>query len=106
MASGGDFAAEVTWRQLGPVLTEYFPHGHEGTRGLKIVEVGCGMGELSFLMQEAGHTVVAIDPSAEAIAATRKKGVTDARQCGLEDLAKVRPLPSSFFVLFACNSVS
>jgi len=47
--------------------------------------VGCGLGELSLLMQEAGHRVVAIDPSADAIAATRGKGVADARQCGIEE---------------------
>jgi 2-polyprenyl-3-methyl-5-hydroxy-6-metoxy-1,4-benzoquinol methylase len=86
-ATGGDFAAEVTWSNLQPILAQHF-RGRSGA--LKIVEVGCGLGELSYLMQEAGHRVVAIDPSPEAIATTRGKGVADARQCGIEELAQVR----------------
>jgi len=89
MSTGGDFAAQVSWAQLQPVLAKHF-RGRQ--QGLKVVEVGCGLGELSYLMQEAGHRVVAIDPSPDAIAATRKKGVLDARQCGLEELAQVRLL--------------
>jgi 2-polyprenyl-3-methyl-5-hydroxy-6-metoxy-1,4-benzoquinol methylase len=85
MTTGGDFAAEVSWAQLEPILAKHF----RGRRGLKIVEVGCGLGELSHRMQEAGHRVVAIDPSPDAISATRSRGVIDARQCGLEELAQV-----------------
>lgn len=44
-----------------------------GKSGLKILNAGCGSGELSFLLARAGHTVVGIDPGAEYIALAEKR---------------------------------
>ncbi len=43
-----------------------------GASKLKILNAGCGSGELSFLLAEAGHTVTGIDPSKEYVALGRK----------------------------------
>ncbi|ELR12323.1 methyltransferase domain containing protein [Acanthamoeba castellanii str. Neff] len=101
MSTGGDFAAEVSWAQQEPILAKHF----RGRRGLKIVEVGCGLGELAHRMQEAGHRVVAIDPSPDAIAATRSRGVTDARQCSLEELAQAKEERGTFDVVLFTRSL-
>jgi SAM-dependent methyltransferase len=45
---------------------------------LRILEVGCGMGELASMLKSQGHEVVAIDSSADAVEAARRRG-TDAR---------------------------
>ena len=44
-----------------------------GTRGLRILNVGCGSGELSFMLAAAGHRVFGIDPAAEYIDVARRK---------------------------------
>lgn len=38
-----------------------------GRRQLRVLNAGCGSGELSFLLAAAGHTVVGIDPAQEYI---------------------------------------
>ena len=43
-----------------------------GRSGLKILNAGCGSGELSFLLAAAGHTVVGIDLAPEYIALAEK----------------------------------
>ncbi len=48
-------------------------------RRSRILEVGCGSGELATLLVDHGHEVVAIDASDEAVAQARLLGV-DARQ--------------------------
>ena len=49
------------------------------TQPVRLVEVGCGRGEVALALQTIGHDVVAIDLSAEAVTATQELGV-DARQ--------------------------
>lgn len=44
----------------------------------RILEVGCGAGELAFRLQAVGHHIIAIDTSAEAVRAARQLGI-DAR---------------------------
>ena len=44
----------------------------------RILEVGCGTGELALRLQSLGHDIIAIDASAEAVQAARQLGV-DAR---------------------------
>jgi len=41
--------------------------------GLKILNAGCGSGDLSFLLASLGHTVVGIDPAGEYIALAEKR---------------------------------
>lgn len=45
------------------VIVEYL----SGSTGLKILNGGCGSGELSFLLANAGHQVTGIDPAPEYI---------------------------------------
>jgi ubiquinone/menaquinone biosynthesis C-methylase UbiE len=46
----------------------------------RVLEVGCGDGALAVLIQGAGHEVVALDASPQAVAVARSRGV-DARVC-------------------------
>lgn len=43
-----------------------------GAKPLRILNAGCGSGELSVLLSEAGHAVLGIDPGAEYIELARK----------------------------------
>lgn len=45
----------------------------------RILEVGCGTGDVALALKQAGHDVIAIDILEDAVAAARAKGV-DARQ--------------------------
>ena len=42
-------------------------------RGKRVVELGCGDGTRAVALARGGASVIAIDPSAEAVAATRRK---------------------------------
>lgn len=53
----------------------------------RILEVGCGGGELAKRLQDLGHEVVAVDSSAEAVEAARGLGV-DARRAHFPDFAE------------------
>jgi SAM-dependent methyltransferase len=52
----------------------------------RILDVGCGAGRVSLVLQERGYEVVAIDPSPGAVAASRRRGVRDVRQMRFEDV--------------------
>lgn len=49
-----------------------------------ILDVGCGNGLLAAALAESGHDVVAIDPSAEAVATARANGV-EALHLGIDE---------------------
>ena len=51
---------------------------------LRLLEVGAGSGELARALMDAGHSVVAVDASAEAVARARELGV-DARHADWHD---------------------
>ena len=57
--------------------------------GERILDLGCGDGELTRVLQDRGRDTVGIDPSAEFIAAARKLGLDvreqDARELDFED---------------------
>jgi 2-polyprenyl-3-methyl-5-hydroxy-6-metoxy-1,4-benzoquinol methylase len=47
----------------------------EGSEPLRILNAGCGSGELSLILAAAGHTVVGIDPAPEYIEVARQNAV-------------------------------
>lgn len=57
---------EETLRFLAPLLPP----------GARILEVGCGEGHLASALSARGHVVTALDSIDEAVAATRKRGVS------------------------------
>ncbi|MEK7164929.1 MAG: class I SAM-dependent methyltransferase [Patescibacteria group bacterium] len=44
-----------------------------GKESLRILNAGCGSGELSFMLANAGHTIVGIDPAAEYIELAKRQ---------------------------------
>lgn len=54
---------------------------------LRILEIGCGTGELAKRLQDTGHTVIAIDSSSETIESARRFGI-DARVAAWPDFAE------------------
>lgn len=49
-----------------------------GGKKLKILDIGCGTGEYSLMLQEIGHEVIAVDLSEEAIKKAKEIGVKNA----------------------------
>lgn len=58
--------------------TVAFIEGHIGLGGKRLLEVGCGNGDLALALGEAGHQVIAVDAEADAVAEAQRRGV-DAR---------------------------
>jgi ubiquinone/menaquinone biosynthesis C-methylase UbiE len=44
-----------------------------GFDGARVLEIGCGNGRLTFCYEHAAHSVLAIDPSPEAIAKAKDR---------------------------------
>jgi ubiquinone/menaquinone biosynthesis C-methylase UbiE len=64
-----------------PTLQTFaFVSAHVSPGACRVLEIGCGDGELAVLIQNAGHEVVALDSSEQAVAEARRRGV-DARVC-------------------------
>ncbi|MGH3826920.1 MAG: class I SAM-dependent methyltransferase [Pseudonocardiaceae bacterium] len=51
----------------------------------RVLSIGCGAGRHALALAHAGHEVVGVDPSLDAVAVARRRGV-DARVGGLGDL--------------------
>jgi SAM-dependent methyltransferase len=52
----------------------------------RVLDVGCGAGRASLVLQERGHEVVGIDESPLAVEVARRRGVRDARCLGLAEV--------------------
>ncbi len=61
-----------------------FIDDHLRERPAHILEIGCGSGELAAQLQAAGHTVMALDASQDAVDKARQKGL-DARRADWPD---------------------
>ncbi|MBF6329824.1 class I SAM-dependent methyltransferase [Nocardia transvalensis] len=56
----------------------------EQARG-RVLDIGCGAGRHALLVAQAGHEVVGLEPSRDAVTVARRRGI-DARCGGLPDL--------------------
>jgi len=70
---------DVPTNQTLEFVLKYLPR-----RNVRILEVGCGNGELAERLQNIGFEVVAVDSSAEAVENTKQRGV-DARVAEFPD---------------------
>lgn len=98
----GDTRAELVvasdlWEdESTPVESYYRPDGVdlpkldcealERCRG-RVLDLGAGAGRHALELQAAGHSVVAVDPLAEAVEIMRDRGVVDARRGDLHSVA-------------------
>lgn len=87
MKSPIELATADTMEYIGGVL----PHG-----GARILEVGCGRGEVAASLVRAGHDVVGVDPDADAVAAARSRDV-DARRGRFPDDIPEGPFDAVLF---------
>jgi 2-polyprenyl-3-methyl-5-hydroxy-6-metoxy-1,4-benzoquinol methylase len=55
-----------------------------GRRGLRILNAGCGSGELSLRLAAAGHTVVGIDPEPRYVELARQNAAQSELDCSFE----------------------
>lgn len=69
-------------------VTRFLSHLAPASR---ILDVGCGPGGASLSMQEAGHSVIAIDASQGMVETARASGI-DARQASFDDLPSFGPV--------------
>ena len=70
--------------------------------GEKILEAGCGTGNLALKIKERGAKVVGLDNCQEALDIYRKKDPT--AELVLADLAKKLPFPDNYFDKIASNN--
>ncbi len=63
----------------------------------RVLEVGCGEGDLAWRLMDGGRTVVGLDTSAEAVARARALGV-DARRVDWMDFRRGEPFDAVLFV--------
>ncbi len=67
----------LTLMRLNEIATNEtydFVNEHTWARGLRILEVGCGSGELAIRLQDDGHQVTAIDSAKDAVAIAKRAG--------------------------------
>ena len=80
----------------------YYPWVASKTCGCsRVLDVGCGNGELALMLAQAGHRVVGIDPSEERIAEARAKAASNDVQfiCAqLEDCNLCDPFDAVVYV--------
>jgi SAM-dependent methyltransferase len=62
-------------RQVATEQTVLFVQKHLKASNQKILEVGCGLGDVAKALQDLGHAVKAIDLDIDSVVATRAKGV-------------------------------
>jgi len=74
---GEDFASFAGSQTLLPGVAEYLGD----LRGKRVIEYGCGLGQLTVLLARSGADVTAFDISAQSIRSTRKR----AELAGVED---------------------
>jgi SAM-dependent methyltransferase len=74
----------------------------QGDSPIRILDVGCGTGEISIPLSQLGHTVVGLDPSAEMIKAARLKSAhVEFVNAYVEDFSDTKP----FDLIIAANSI-
>ncbi len=74
---GASARTAVVWEVLSAAVAEADPQG----RGLDVVDAGGGSGGFAVPLAEAGHRVVVVDPSPDALAALSRR----ARDAGVAD---------------------
>lgn len=73
-----DLRIAAVWAELSAAVEEHAAHLG---RTLRVVDLGGGTGGLSVPLAEAGHQVIVVDPSPDALASLRRR----ATECGVED---------------------
>ena len=69
----------------------------------RVLDIGCGAGPHSLHLQQAGHDVVALDPSPGCIEVCRRRGVKTAFLGTVHDLASENPQPFDTFLFLGNN---
>ncbi len=77
---------ESFYRPDGVDLSELDREALDRCRG-RVLDLGAGAGRHALELQAAGHSVVAVDPLAEAVQIMRDRGVADARRGDLHSVA-------------------
>ena len=82
------------------VILRYLDH----SRPLRILNAGCGSGDLSFLLAARGHVVTGIDPGAEYVALARERSAEGAGRCTF-DVASIETFetPEAFDCVIATD---
>jgi SAM-dependent methyltransferase len=83
-----------TGETLAFVLRAFREAGLDGA--VRALEVGCGGGHLAARLTQAGHSVLAIDASEDAVRQARGRGV-DARVARFPDFAEAGPFDAILF---------
>jgi SAM-dependent methyltransferase len=78
VASPGRMGEDATWQRR----VEGFVLDQIGDSPARVLEVGCGNGELAVVLDRAGHSVIAIDPRAPEGPIFRRVGIEDLAEPG------------------------
>lgn len=91
----------MTPAELPTLHTAAFVTASIGAAARRILEVGCGAGEVAAELMRLGHTVIGLDPDEGAVALARKRGVDARRATWPVDW----PAPESVDVLLFTRSL-
>jgi 2-polyprenyl-3-methyl-5-hydroxy-6-metoxy-1,4-benzoquinol methylase len=97
LAGGAEAERERAWLRE-TLFDDVVEALREHAPGPRVLDVGCGQGELLSHLVEQGFAAEGIEPSEDATALARERGL-DARAATLEELAADRPPPYDAAVL-------
>jgi len=101
LAGGEEAARERTWLRetlYADITAELAAHGS----GRRVLDVGCGQGELLAWLGEQGFEAHGIEPSDEAAALARERGL-EARTATLEELLEESDSPPTYHAVLLLN---
>ena len=86
MTLADEYAQQLAWRDWGTALSALPP-----LDGVRVLDLGCGVGDLSAELSARGARVLGIDMNGELLAVARSRNIANAefRQVDLRDLASL-----------------
>ena len=100
-----DFMSHIPYEEWGQNIDEYF---RKNEIGKNILELGCGTGRFSFIMEKKGYTVIGIDNSEEMVKEALRKAKKNKSTCEfvIQDMRVIEQDKKFDAVISVCDSMN